>query len=99
MRRLLSAEFRTADKCPPVRTILLGFGEELGGEGMGGVPRLGRRGREGGRRTGWVWWGCIIFVLFHVAHKEVRKPRISVNCESFCGNEYVSSGAKLPFLL
>lgn len=41
----------------------------------------------------------MIFVLFHVAHKEVRKARISVNCESFCSNEDVSSGAKLPFLL
>lgn len=41
----------------------------------------------------------MIFVLFHIAHEEVRKARISVNCESFCGNEDVSSRAKLPFLL
>lgn len=43
--------------------------------------------------------GLCNFVLFHTAHKEGRKARVSVNCESFCGDEDVSSGAKLPFRL
>lgn len=37
--------------------------------------------------------------FFSFLHKEVRKPRISVSCRSFCSNRDVSSGTKLPFLL
>lgn len=70
------------------------MGESLG-EGWG-VPRP--REGEGVRRTG-RGGGVEAKFSFPPSTEAVRKPRISVNCESFSSNRDVSAGAKLPFLL